>query len=67
MEKGSWTDRVRNGDVLHRVKEERIIIQAVEGRKGKWIGHILPRDCLSQHVTEGKIERICGEKTRKNT
>ena len=33
MEKISWTDRVRNEEVLHRVKEERnIIIQQKEGR-----------------------------------
>ena len=34
MEKISWTDRVRNEDVLHRVKEERNIVHTVfvEGR-----------------------------------
>jgi hypothetical protein len=25
-------------------------------RKASWIGHILHRKCLLQHVTEGKIE-----------
>jgi hypothetical protein len=34
MEKISWTDRVRNEEVLHRVKEERnISIQHKEGSK----------------------------------
>jgi hypothetical protein len=26
MEKASWTDRVRNGEVSHRVREERNIL-----------------------------------------
>jgi hypothetical protein len=42
MEKISWTDRVRNEEVLHRVKEERNIIHTVKRRKVNWIGHILP-------------------------
>ena len=29
----SWTDRVRNEEVLHRVKEKRNIVYAVKGRK----------------------------------
>jgi hypothetical protein len=32
---------VRNEEVLHRVKEERIIVPTVKGRKDNWIGHIL--------------------------
>jgi hypothetical protein len=30
MDKISWTDRVRNEEVLHRVKEERNILHAVK-------------------------------------
>jgi L-serine deaminase len=30
MEKISWTDRVRNEDVLHRVKEERNIVHTIK-------------------------------------
>ena len=52
MEKISWTDRVRN--VLHRA-EERNILRTVKSRKANWIGHILRRNCLQKHVTEGKI------------
>ena len=33
MEKISWTDRVRNEEVLHRVKEERNITHTVKRRK----------------------------------
>ena len=58
MEKIIWTDRVKNDEVLHRA-EERNILRTVKSRKANWIGHILRRNCLQNHVTEGKIrERI---------
>jgi hypothetical protein len=45
-------------EVLHRVKEEMNILHtSTIRRKAKWIGHILPRNCLLKHVIEGKIER----------
>jgi hypothetical protein len=53
MENISWADRVRNGEVLHRVKEERDILQTIKRRKANWIGHILRRNCLLKHVFEG--------------
>jgi hypothetical protein len=40
MEKISWTDRVRNEEVLHRVKEERNMLHTIRRRKANWIGHI---------------------------
>jgi hypothetical protein len=46
---------VRN-KVLHRVKEERGILHKIKRRKANWIGHILRRNCLLNHVIEGKIE-----------
>jgi len=56
MEKISWTDRVRNEEVLLRVKEQRTILHEIRKRKANWIGHILRRNCLLQRVTEGKIQ-----------
>jgi hypothetical protein len=47
---------VRNGEVLHRVKEERNIVHTIKRRKANWIGHILRRNCLLKHVTEGNLE-----------
>jgi len=41
MEKISWTDRVKNENVSHRVKEGGHILQTVKTRKINWIGHIL--------------------------
>ena len=56
MEKISWTDHVRNEDVLLRVKEQRNILHEIREGKANWIGHILRRTCLLQRVTEGKIQ-----------
>jgi hypothetical protein len=56
MENISWTDRVRNEEVVQRAKEERNIIYTVKRRKDNWIGHILRRNCLIKHVIGGKIE-----------
>jgi hypothetical protein len=56
MEKFSWTDRVRKEEVLHRVKEERNILHTINRRKVNWIGHILHRNYLLEHVIEGKVE-----------
>jgi hypothetical protein len=53
MEKISWTDHVRNEDVLLRVKEQRNILHEI---RANWIGHILRRNYILQRVTEGKIQ-----------
>jgi len=56
MEKISWTDHVRNEEVLLRVNEQRNIVHEIRKRKGNWIGQILRRNCLLQQVIEGKIK-----------
>jgi hypothetical protein len=56
MEKISWTDHVRNEEVLLRSKEQRNILREIRKRKAKWIGHMLRRNCLLQGVIEGKIK-----------
>jgi hypothetical protein len=43
MEKISWTDHVRNLDVLLRVKEQRNFLHEIRKRKANWVGHILRR------------------------
>jgi hypothetical protein len=55
MEKMNRTDRVGNEEILHRVKEESSILHTINGRKANWIGHILRRNCLPEHVIDGKI------------
>jgi hypothetical protein len=54
----SWTDRVRNEEVLHTVKRERNIVHTIKGRKTNWIDNTLRRNCLLKHVIEGKIGGI---------
>ena len=68
MERISWTDRVRNEEVLLRVKEQRNILHEISKRKANWIGHILRRNCLLQRVIEGKIKggiEVTGRRARR--
>jgi uncharacterized membrane protein len=60
-------NRLRNEEVLHRVKEERNIPHTIKRRKANWIGQILGRNCLLKHVIEEKTEaRNDGKKRKKN-
>jgi len=52
MEKISWTDRVRNEEVLHRVKEERSILRTVKRMQVNWVGHVLRLNRFLKHVVE---------------
>jgi hypothetical protein len=45
MEKSSWTDHVKNEEVLHGVEKERNILNTIKRRKASWIGHILRKNC----------------------
>ena len=56
MEKISWTDHVRNEDVLLRVNEQRNILHEISKWKANWIGDILRRNCFLKQVIEGKIK-----------
>jgi hypothetical protein len=54
IEKISWTDRVRNEEVLHRVKEERNILHSINRAWLDW-SH-LGLKLFLKYVIEGKIE-----------
>jgi len=56
MEKVSWTEHVRNEEVLLRVKEMRNILHEIRKRKSNCIGHLFCRNCLLQRIIEGKIK-----------
>jgi hypothetical protein len=69
MEKISWTDHVRNEEVLLRVKEQWNILHEISKRRASWIGHILRRNCLLQRVIEGKIKggiEVTGRRRRRH-
>jgi len=68
MEKISWIDGVRSEVLRSRVKLERNVLLTVERWKAKWIGHILRRNCLLEHIIEGKVERrtvVTGRRKRR--
>jgi len=70
MEKISWTDHVRNEEVLLRVKEQMNILHEIRKRKTNWIGHILHRNYLLQRVIEGKTQgriEVTGRQGRRHT
>jgi len=52
----SWTDHVRDEEVLQRVREERNVLHTANRRKGNWIGYILCRNCLLKEFIERKVE-----------
>ena len=56
MEKISWTDSVKNEEVLKGVKEKRNILHTIKRKKVNWIRHSLRRNCLIPFVIEEKIE-----------
>jgi hypothetical protein len=57
MEKISWTDRVRNADVLQKVKMEWNILQTIKRGKTNWISDTLRANwLLKQVIVEGKLE-----------
>jgi hypothetical protein len=56
IEKISWTDHVRNEEVLLTVKEQRNILHEISKPETNCIGHILRRNCLMQQVIEGKTK-----------
>jgi hypothetical protein len=56
MEKISWTDQVRNEEVLLKVNGQRNFLYGIRERKANSIGHILRRNCLLKQVFERKIK-----------
>jgi len=65
MEKISWTDHVRNEEVLLKVKEYRNTLHEIRKRNANWVGHILRRNCILQRVIEGKIKGDRSDRKRR--
>jgi hypothetical protein len=69
VEKIIRTNRVRNQEVSHRVKEERNILLTIKRKKANWSCHILRMDCLLKHIIEGKTEggiKVTGRQGRRH-
>jgi hypothetical protein len=56
IQKISWTDHVRNEELLQTVKEDRNILHTIKRRKANCIGHIECRNCLLKLIIEGNLE-----------
>jgi hypothetical protein len=50
----TWTNCVRNEEMLQRAREDRNDLHTTKIRKATWIGYILHRNCPLKHVTEGR-------------
>ena len=70
-EKISWTDHVRNEEVLLGANEQRNILHDIRKWKANWIGHILRRNKLTCSETsyrrKDKGRDGSDKKTRKKT
>jgi len=55
LEKISWSDKMKNEDVLKRVEEKSCLIRTISQRKKNWIGHVLRGDGLLRDVMEGRV------------
>ena len=56
MERISWTEMVTNEEVLQRINEKRNLMDTIEKRRGKMIGHLIRHDRFINNIMEGKIE-----------
>ena len=62
-------DQWCENEVLHEVKGARNNLCTINRRKDNWTGHILHRNCLPEHITEGNIEErieVIGRQGRKH-
>ena len=55
----------RSREVLHGVKEHRILLHTKIRRKVKWNGGVVLRNCLLQRIIDGKIEGRLGRRRKK--
>jgi hypothetical protein len=66
LDGGDQSDRPGESEEVLESRMRKIFYIKQKRRKANWIGHILLRNCLLEHVTVGKIERmVIGGKRRK--
>jgi len=54
LEEISWTDRVRNGEVVQTIEERRNILHTVKRRKTNCICQMLRGNCLYNTLSDGR-------------
>jgi hypothetical protein len=57
MFKIKWTDRISNGEVFQRAKEERLVLKILKNRCHLWIWHIIRYNKFAVNILEGAISR----------
>ena len=67
MERISWTNHVRNEEVLLRVDEQRNVLHEIRKWKANWIGHILKLSSKTSYRRKDKRGDGSGKMTRKKT
>ena len=55
MELVKWTEKIKNGVVLEKMGEGRLIQQLIMKRKRNWLDHWLRRNCLLKDALEGMV------------
>jgi hypothetical protein len=60
MLKIKWTDRITNGEVFQRAKEERLLLNVLKNRRHSRIGHTVRGNEFVINILEGAIS---GKKT----
>src|SRR2546425_5537174 len=57
LEKISWRDKIRNGEVFARVMEESCLIRTIRQQQKNWIGHVLRGgEGLLRDLVEEKVK-----------
>jgi hypothetical protein len=55
MLKMEWTDRIPNGEVFQRAKEERLLLKILQNRRHSWIRHTVRDNEFVVNILEGAI------------
>ena len=55
MLKIKWTDRITNGEVFQRAKEERLYLKIFKNRRHSWIGHTIGHNEFVVNILQGAI------------
>ena len=56
MLKLSWTEKVKNEEVLQRMNEKRKLINILKERKLKYFGHLIRLNSIYRTLLEGNID-----------